>query len=78
MMESSRRGFIVGAAVAGAALGACKEASPQEEDVAPPEDLMREHGVLNRILLIYDEGVRRLEARETLPLDALRASASTT
>jgi hemerythrin-like domain-containing protein len=24
------------------------------DDVAPPEDLMREHGVLNRILLIYD------------------------
>ncbi len=57
MMESSRRGFIMGAAVAGAALGACKKASPEEEDVAPPEDLMREHGVLNRILLIYDEGV---------------------
>src|SRR5438045_3703290 len=75
MMESSRRGFIVGAAVAGAALGTCKEVSTQEEDVAPPEDLMREHGVLNRILLIYDEGVRRLEARETLPLDALAKSA---
>ena len=26
----------------------------QIEDVSPPEDLMREHGVLRRILLIYD------------------------
>jgi len=50
MIERSRRGFIVGAAVAGVALGACKKASPDEEDIAPPEDLMREHGVLNRIL----------------------------
>jgi hypothetical protein len=26
----------------------------QMENVTPPEDLMREHGVLNRVLLIYD------------------------
>jgi hemerythrin-like domain-containing protein len=31
-----------------------------EEEVGATEDLMREHGVLNRILLIYDEGLRRL------------------
>ena len=36
---------------------------------------MREHGVLNRILLIYDEGVRRLRAKEELPPDALRQTA---
>jgi hemerythrin-like domain-containing protein len=28
------------------------------------EDLMREHGVLNRVLLIYEEGLRRLRAKE--------------
>ena len=38
-----------------------------EAEVSAPEDLMREHGVLNRILLIYDEGVRRLRAKEDLP-----------
>ena len=27
---------------------------------------MREHGVLERVLLIYEEGVRRLEAHEVL------------
>jgi hemerythrin-like domain-containing protein len=32
------------------------------EEVAPAEDLMREHGVLNRILLIYEESQRRLRA----------------
>jgi hemerythrin-like domain-containing protein len=31
-----------------------------EEDVSPAEDLMREHGLLNRILLVYEEGIRRL------------------
>lgn len=40
-----------------------------EEEVSPPEDLMREHGVLNRILLIYDESARRLDASEALPID---------
>lgn len=33
-------------------LSGCKEET--EEEVTPSEDLMREHGVLNRILLIYD------------------------
>jgi hemerythrin-like domain-containing protein len=32
-----------------------------EEEISAPEDLMREHGVLNRILLIYEEGLRRLK-----------------
>jgi hemerythrin-like domain-containing protein len=35
-----------------------------EEEVGALEDLMREHGVLNRVLLIYEEGLRRLRARE--------------
>jgi hypothetical protein len=29
-------------------------------EVSPVEDLMREHGVLNRVLLIYDEILARL------------------
>jgi hemerythrin-like domain-containing protein len=35
-----------------------------EEEVGATEDLMREHGVLNRVLLIYEEGLRRLRAKE--------------
>src|SRR5205085_11901649 len=27
----------------------------------PPEDLMREHGVLNRVLLIYESVIRKIE-----------------
>jgi len=41
---------------------------PQEE-VGAAEDLMREHGVLNRILLIYEEALRRLRAKEDVPPD---------
>jgi hemerythrin-like domain-containing protein len=32
--------------------------------VTAPEDLMKEHGVLNRCLLIYEEGIRRLQNKE--------------
>ena len=46
-----------------------------EEDVSPPEDLMREHGVLNRILLIYEEFLRRL-ASQPRDLDPAIVAAS--
>jgi hemerythrin-like domain-containing protein len=35
----------------------------KEEEVSPAEDLMREHGLLNRVLLIYEETGRRLQRR---------------
>src|SRR5207248_1096360 len=38
-----------------------------DEEVGAAEDLMREHGVLNRILLIYEEGLRRLRNKEDVP-----------
>jgi hemerythrin-like domain-containing protein len=48
----------------------------EEEGVAPPEDLMREHGVLKRVILVYEEGIRRIEAKQDLPPDALRNAAT--
>jgi hemerythrin-like domain-containing protein len=51
------------------------DARREEEGVAPPEDLMREHGVLNRILLIYDEAIRRIDAKQDLPPDPVRSGA---
>src|SRR5207247_10147800 len=33
------------------------------EEVSPAEDLMREHGVLKRILLVYGEAIRRIDTR---------------
>jgi hemerythrin-like domain-containing protein len=47
----------------------------EEEDVSPPEDLMREHGVLNRILLVYDESTRRLGSQAEAPTDAIAGAA---
>lgn len=36
---------------------------------------MREHGVLNRILLVYEEAIRRLEAGVELPPEAIGGAA---
>ncbi|KZS58776.1 hypothetical protein A4G26_13040 [Mycobacterium kansasii] len=46
-----------------------------EAPVTPPEDLMREHGVLKRVLLIYREGIHRLQASDQAPTQALNAGA---
>ncbi|HEV2731496.1 MAG TPA: hemerythrin domain-containing protein, partial [Terriglobales bacterium] len=46
-----------------------------EEDVSPAEDLMREHGVLKRILLIYGEALRRMDANKDLPPEPVAESA---
>ncbi|MCC6359161.1 MAG: hemerythrin domain-containing protein [Phycisphaerales bacterium] len=49
----------------------------QEEEISPGEDLMREHGVLKRILLVYEESERRLLAAGTeVSPDALRKAAA--
>ncbi len=47
----------------------------EEEEVTPAEDLMREHGVLRRVLLVYEEGIRRLTAHEELPPQVLAQGA---
>jgi hemerythrin-like domain-containing protein len=52
-----------------------KQGEEKEIEVGPPEDLMREHGVLKRVLLIYGEAVRRLEAKQDFPPDALADAA---
>ncbi|HKB37617.1 MAG TPA: hemerythrin domain-containing protein [Gemmataceae bacterium] len=48
---------------------------PQEE-VGAAEDLMREHGVLNRILLIYEDGLRRLRDKEDVTPDVFHKPAT--
>jgi hemerythrin-like domain-containing protein len=47
----------------------------EEEEVAVAEDLMREHGVLNRILLIYEEGLRRLRDKDDVSPDVFHKPA---
>ena len=81
---NSRRDFLLGATLVG--LGAWLAparlwAAPPEETKAPEEkkfaevtaieDLMREHGVLRRLMLIYDELAARLTRGAPFPLPAL-------
>ena len=85
--RSDRRHWLAGAG-AGAlgslvVLSACsastrggKTEAEDEEEIAPPEDLMREHGVLNRVLLVYDEAVRRIDAGQDFSPDLLRDAAT--
>ena len=82
MSQSNRRQFIKagGIFIAASGLAAAvnafaKEDEKQNEQVSPPEDLMREHGVLKRILLIYGEAIRRIKADQDLPPEPLAESA---
>jgi hemerythrin-like domain-containing protein len=71
--------LLSGAAVVGTGLLRGTEPEKKGEDkeagVGPPEDLMREHGVLKRVLLIYGEALRRLDAKEDFPPEALADAA---
>jgi hemerythrin-like domain-containing protein len=81
-MEPGRRTFIESGVkilllgnIAGAALlTGCN--SDDEKEVSPPEDLMQEHGLLNRVLLIYDNCRMHLLNNETFPVEALANSAN--
>jgi hemerythrin-like domain-containing protein len=82
---SSRRNFIQQSSITTATLlvpTLAFASAPQTpakkkdaEDISPAEDLMREHGVLNRILLIYDEHLRRLAAKQTFDGSVLASAA---
>jgi hemerythrin-like domain-containing protein len=84
-MREERRKFLLTAgglgltalsAEVGRVVAAEAEADEPEAPVSASEDLMREHGVLNRILLIYEEGLRRIAAREAVVPDVFQTSAS--
>src|SRR6185503_20947073 len=69
-----RKLLVAGMLVAPWAVNAAGK-KKDEADVAPGEDLMREHGVLRRVMFLYDEAAERLEAGQKPPLDALAAGA---
>ena len=60
--------------VGGSLLTACHPEG-DEKEVSPPEDLMQEHGLLNRILLIYDTCRQQITGNQAPNLSALNASA---
>jgi hemerythrin-like domain-containing protein len=47
-----------------------------EDEVSPTEDLMREHGILRRVLGVYDEVARSVAAGKPVPVDAVAAAAT--
>ena len=67
-----RRGILTGSAVAAAAipLSACG-GYVSAKDVGAVEDLMREHGVLRRLLLVYRACAQRIRAAQTFDMAAL-------
>ena len=80
--DSTRRRFVGlalgGAAGCGLLVASSAGAKPEpkeEEEVAPAEDLMREHGVLKRVLLVYGEAIRRIDARADLPPEPIADAA---
>jgi hemerythrin-like domain-containing protein len=83
--STNRRAFVrnglilTGSALAGfSLLSGCKDKGNEEEgqEVSPTEDLMQEHGLLNRVLLIYDTCRMHLADKTTFPKDALGNAAN--
>ena len=76
--NEGRRQFLASVAGAGgvALLAPAAAAKPHAGDIPPTEDLMREHGVLRRTLLVYEEAARRLQAGDASVLDAVAGAAN--
>jgi hemerythrin-like domain-containing protein len=81
--SKNRRHFIqkgiqiaLAAGVTGITIFGCGENEDDDEKkVSPPEDLMQEHGLLNRILLIYDHCKTQLLNKEAIDVAALSQGA---
>jgi hemerythrin-like domain-containing protein len=75
-LRDTRRSFLRHTSIAGAglllpAISLAQQKTEKEdnkpkgdEGVSPAEDLMREHGLLNRVLLIYDHHLHLLAAKQ--------------
>ncbi len=80
--RDGRREFLVGVAGAGAVLISTAAAGAESRhggaggDVPPTEDLMREHGVLRRLLLVYEEAIRKLPSGDAAMVDVIAGAAN--
>lgn len=76
----SRRSFLIGSVPVGGVVALsgmrASAAGEHEEGVSTNEDLMREHGILKRVLLVYDEIIRRIHARQDFPPQVIADSAT--
>jgi len=79
-----RRHFIqqgiqlaIATSITGVAILGCKQKEADEDkDVSPPEDLMQEHGLLNRVLLIYDHCKTGLMNKQSIDMAVISNSAN--
>lgn len=62
-----RGGAVLAAAMAGGLPLSLYAKEGPGLKLSPSEDLMREHGILRRVLLIYEEVIRRIDIGSTLP-----------
>jgi hemerythrin-like domain-containing protein len=73
----------VGALLVARHVGGAEQGTPapaasskaDEADVNATEDLMREHGVLRRVLLVYKESLRRISVGSPPPADVVSSAA---
>jgi hemerythrin-like domain-containing protein len=73
-LQSAAPAFLLAAASPAPARRPVAE-KEQEGEVTPTEDLMREHGVLKRVLLVYDEVRRCIGANADFPPDVVTGGA---
>jgi hemerythrin-like domain-containing protein len=76
-----KKGLLISVAGVGGIglLAGCKEENEEEgegQKVSPPEDLMQEHGLLKRVLLIYDNCRMHLMNKTSFPGEAIKDSAN--
>lgn len=74
-LASSAAGLVVVGCATTRATGSPARDGHDKAEVTPGEDLMQEHGVLERILLVYEETAGRLERSESLDVALLGTAA---
>jgi hemerythrin-like domain-containing protein len=74
---AARRRFLLGAGLAGGALmvAGCSD-HDDAKDIAATEDLMREHGVLRRVLIVYRETADMLRKGTQIDAKAIATAAT--
>ncbi len=72
---ANRRTFLRGAAVLGTGLAVDTRGAVEAAEVTLGEDLMREHGVLKRVLLVYRDLIRRIDENQDVPAPVVKGSA---